>query len=69
MLGGLGVEKSPDDTIASILVQVGEPLFQKLRPSRPHLDPFGPSLLPLAYKTQVVAGTNFFIKVTNTISN
>jgi len=65
MCGGLGSVKPADDTVDGIIAQLNSDLRTKLAgPNRPHLQgeegPFAP--VAVSYASQVVAGTNFFIK-------
>jgi len=66
--GGVGEVKPCDETVRGVVDKVKGSLFDKVKSagSRPHLNnveahQFDPT--PVHYKTQVVAGTNFFVKV------
>jgi len=66
--GGLGAVKEADETVRGVVDKVKGTLFEQVKSagSRPHLEgveaaQFDPS--PVHYKTQLVAGTNFFVKV------
>lgn len=63
LVGGIGSSKPGDETSSGVLNQVKGQLLEKVGGSRATLteDTFSP--VTHSYKTQVVAGTNFFIKV------
>ena len=56
LCGGLGSEKPADDTVHSIVKQVKTQVEGALGKT---LEQFK----PISYKTQVVAGVNYFVKV------
>jgi len=68
MCGGVGEVKPADEAVRSVVDKVKESLLNQVKSagSRPHLDnvevgQFEPTAVH--YKSQVVAGTNFFVKV------
>ena len=60
MCGGLGDSKVADDTIREVIAKIEEELKGQVSGK---LGSTPSSLHPVSYKTQVVAGTNFFVKV------
>jgi hypothetical protein len=69
LIGGISGDKKPrDDLVTGVVDQVKPQLLEKvvINNKRPHLstenqESFNP--LVHSYKTQLVAGTNFFVKV------
>jgi cystatin-A/B len=60
LVGGPGGLKEPDDSLHGVLAKIEEEIKQKIGEK---LGAPPGSIKPLGYKTQVVAGTNYFIKL------
>ncbi len=56
MCGGFGNDRQPDDEVRAILNEIKPHVESKLNATYTDFE-------PLSYQTQVVAGTNFLIKV------
>jgi hypothetical protein len=63
MVGGIGELKAIDQHLIDLLGRVEEEVKLKIAQARNGNVP--EKLEPTAYKTQLVAGTNFFVKVRN----
>jgi hypothetical protein len=67
LVGGTGEVKPADETVHGIVSKISDDLKVKVAEKRPELaSTEGLSPKAVAYRTQLVAGTNFFIKVSRT---
>jgi hypothetical protein len=57
--GGIGAAREVDEAVTGVLSSVKESLHSKIQRPELKVEEF----LPVSYKTQIVAGTNFFVKV------
>ncbi|CAG7731786.1 unnamed protein product [Allacma fusca] len=59
-VGGFGVEKEADDKVREVVGKVEVEIRSKLVEQ---IGAVSQSIEPLAYRTQIVAGTNYFVKL------